>query len=628
MLPHSAINQTPYYSLTGNHPHVEWLRIFGCRYYARKKGDRPHKLDYNTSTGVFLGFTGTAKNVYYYDIDTKHIKTSTHGIFDEANITVPKAERSNASQALIDLGYRQDDDNTAAGQESHSPPIAQIQLLSPASKIPTQGSVLAAGYDVYSTTHCIIQPQTVAKLPLGIAIAPPKGSYVQLHSRSGLASKGIVVYAGVIDPDYRGDIAVLLYNSASTAYTVNPGDRIAQLTFHNISSPVFLQKTKLDITEWADQGFGSTDITDITEQADQGFGSTDITNQMAVPQISQAMTPTPHLQPVDMPYNIFLSQDPFDDVITIAVKDFGAHVTMGMVLYQRNQRNRPRIIDIQPSQPCSRTKKWRSTIKNGYLTQIEEFTITNIADVEAAIQECRTKKLEYINLEVALDIKPTGIHPTEGIPQLFSDQLVVIQQHLQTIRDHHISETQLDHQPQIHSLSTRDEDADMGPTGSPTQNPKDNHNPTKDPTNIKDDTHTNFLAAQHPVLRTLLDINYEVYTDSDPKPTAYPDQQPPEPIRFKWKQIKDDPEWLLSCYQQLDQYEDQDIFDKPQPKPNDANAWPLVWTFLLKPDRKKARCTVDGSKLWRRNMQLGQTYVNSLATDSERLFWAIAAKRA
>jgi hypothetical protein len=171
----------------------------------------------------------------------------------------------------------------------------------------------------------------------------------------------------------------------------------------------------------------------------------------------------------------------------------------------------------------------------------------------------------------------------------------------------------------------------MGPTGSPTGNPKDNHNPTNEPTNIKDDTHTdihhNFLAAQHPVLRTLLDINYEVDTDSNPKPTGHPDQQPPEPIRFKWKQIKDDPEWLLSCYQQLDQYEDQDMFDKPQPKPNDANAWPLVWTFLLKPDRKKARCTVDGSKRWQRNIQLGQTYANSLATDSERLFWAIAAKR-
>jgi hypothetical protein len=159
MLPHSAINQTPYYSIMGNHPHVEWLRVFGCCYYARKKSDRPHKLDYNTSTGIFLGFTGAAKNVYYYDIGTNRIKTSTHGIFDEANIIVPQAERSNASQALIDLGYHQDDDNSAASQECHSPPIAQIQLLSPASKLPTQGSVLAAGYNVYSTTNCIIQPR-------------------------------------------------------------------------------------------------------------------------------------------------------------------------------------------------------------------------------------------------------------------------------------------------------------------------------------------------------------------------------------------------------------------------------------------------------------------------------------
>jgi hypothetical protein len=47
----------------------------------------------------------------------------------------------------------------------------------------------------------------------------------------------------------------------------------------------------------------------------------------------------------------------------------------------------------------------------------------------------------------------------------------------------------------------------------------------------------------------------------------------------------------------------------------------------FKPDCKKARCTIDGSKRWRRNMQLGQIYANSLATDSECLFWAIAAKR-
>jgi deoxyuridine 5'-triphosphate nucleotidohydrolase len=563
--------------------------------------------------------------VYYYDIDTKRIKTSTHGIFDEAYITIPQADRSSASQALIDLGYRQEDD-AAPAQESQAPPVAQILLRTPTAKLPTQGSILAAGYDVYSTVHCVLQPQMVTKVPLDFTLVPRQGTYVQLHSRSGLASKGIIVYAGVIDPDYRGDITVLLYNSGSNAFTVNVGDRIAQLIFHNISTPVLLQEAQLNDTARADQGFGSTGLNSATDD---------------VPQVSQVTAP--QLNPVDMPYNIFLSQDPFDDVITVTVKDFGTHSTMGMILQQCSQRNKPRLVDIQPSQPCSRIKKWRSTIKNGYITQIEEYPISSIDDVKAAISASRTKPLEYIHIEVALDIKPTGIHPVEGIPQLFSDQLSVIQQHLQSIRDHTYTaaSSAIPQQPQVHTITT----------------PPDIHNTL----------FQQFVDTQHPVLHTLLDHNYDMEVDiplaatatsSDlnddiPQPstlnpdptlclTEHPPQHPvelppsppveplppppPEAVRYTWKQIKDDPEWLQACFHQLDQYQDQDMFEKPQPKLVEANAWPLVWTFLQKPDKKKARCTVDGSKRWRRNVKLGHTYANSLATDSERLFWAIAAK--
>ena len=599
MLPHSTTNQTPYYSLTGKHPHVEWLRVFGCRYYAKNTGDRPHKLDYNTSTGVFLGFTGTAKNVYYYDIDTKRIKTSTHGIFDEANITMPQAARSTASQALIDLGYRQDDETKYTNQESQASPIARIQLRTPNATIPTQESPLAVGYDVYSTTHCILPPHEVTKFPLGITIVPPQGSYVQLHSRSGLASKGIVVYAGVIDPDYRGDITVLLYNSTSTTHTINVGDRIAQLIFHNISTPVLLQEDQLDRTGRSDQGFGSTGIN------------------------ASQINRTVELLPYHMPYNIYLSPDPFDDVISIAIQDFGSHDTMGMKLQQCMLRNRPKLIDIMPSQPCSRIKRWRSTIKHGYITQIEEYTINCIDDVKAAISHSRAKQLEYINMEVALDIKPSGIHPVEGIPQLFSDQLHVIQQHLNHIQS----------------------GCDTTTTDTP-QHPKILHLDLKlrKPLNTQvNDTQATiqqlFLAVQNPILRPLLDVTYDNDSSHLPSsdqhqsligPTPHLPQQPPEAVKYTWKQIKHDPEWIQSCYQQLDQYENQDMFDQPQPKPEHATAWPLVWTFIQKPPpdgRKKARCVVDGSKRWRRTVTLGQTYANSLATDSERLFWAIAAKR-
>ncbi|MFN9982997.1 MAG: hypothetical protein ACK53Y_23915, partial [bacterium] len=407
--------------------------MFGCRYYARKKGDRPHKLDYNTSMGVFLGYTGTAKNVYYYDLDTKRIKTSTHGIFDEANITVPQAERSVASQALIALGYKQDEEVMENQNISQAQPIARIQLRSPTATMPTQGSVLAAGYDVYSTVACDIKPQAIQKVPLSITIIPPQGTYIQLHSKRGLASKGIIVYAGVIHPDYRGDITVLLYNSSNVTHSIKPGDRIAQLIFHNIETPVLLQEETLNTTE----------------RTDPGLGNTDQAPPAPIATIHQTIAET--LQPVKMPYNIFLSTDPFDDTLSIMVKDFGSHETMGMVLEQCEHRNRPRLCDILPSQPRSRIKNWRSTIRNGYIIQIEEHITATIDDIKIAIQKSRDLQLPELQIQIALDIKPAGIHPVEGLLQLFVDQLHIIHNHLQDIRMQNLQHLPIVHRTHTHS---------------------------------------------------------------------------------------------------------------------------------------------------------------------------------
>jgi len=251
-------------------------------------------------------------------------------------------------------------------------------------------------------------------------------------------SKGVVVYAKVIDPDYRGNSTVLLYNSTSTAHTVKVGNRIVQLIVHNISTPVLLKEDQLDSTKRLEQGFSST-----------GMNTTDAL------QINRAVDSTPYLQPADMPYNIFLSSNPFVDVITITVKDFGMHDTMGRTLQQCALHNRPKLTNIIPSQPCSHSKKWRSTIKHGYITQIEEYTINNIEDVKTTIRSSWAKQLEYMNMEVALDIKPSGIHPVESILQLFSDQLYVMQQHLQTIQNQYNSATLAStatQKPQIHNL--------------------------------------------------------------------------------------------------------------------------------------------------------------------------------
>ena len=124
-----------------------------------------------------------------------------------------------------------------------------------------------AGAACMDLCACIDQPVTLAAgerqlIPTGIAIALPSAGYVALvFARSGLGIKQGVCLAngvGVIDSDYRGEIGVGLVNLSGEAYTVQPGDRIAQLMVTPVMRPVAVQAETLDETERGDGGFGST----------------------------------------------------------------------------------------------------------------------------------------------------------------------------------------------------------------------------------------------------------------------------------------------------------------------------------------------------------------------------------
>ena len=99
-------------------------------------------------------------------------------------------------------------------------------------------------------------------LPTGVAIALPCADYVALIcARSGLAAKHGITMAngvGVIDSDYRGEIGVGLVNLGDAPYTVQPGDRIAQLMVVPVVQPAVTVVDDLDETERGAGGFGST----------------------------------------------------------------------------------------------------------------------------------------------------------------------------------------------------------------------------------------------------------------------------------------------------------------------------------------------------------------------------------
>ena len=129
---------------------------------------------------------------------------------------------------------------------------------------PFYASAGAAGMDLCACVDeaVTIAPRQIVSLPTGIAIALPSADYVALvFARSGLGIKHGIALAngvGVIDSDYRGEIRVGLVNQSDVPYTIQPGDRVAQLAVVPVVQAQIIPCADLDETERGAGGFGST----------------------------------------------------------------------------------------------------------------------------------------------------------------------------------------------------------------------------------------------------------------------------------------------------------------------------------------------------------------------------------
>jgi len=130
---------------------------------------------------------------------------------------------------------------------------------------PRQQSAGAAGVDLLAalgvTETMTIEPGKRALVPTGMAIALPTGYEAQVRPRSGLAARhGVTVLntPGTIDADYRGEIKVILINLGDAPFTIQRGDRIAQMVVAPVTGIEFDLKESLDATERGAGGFGST----------------------------------------------------------------------------------------------------------------------------------------------------------------------------------------------------------------------------------------------------------------------------------------------------------------------------------------------------------------------------------
>ena len=123
---------------------------------------------------------------------------------------------------------------------------------------PTRATGGSAGLDFYSPADYIIPPHSQLLVPIQIKLQIPLGYYGRLAAKSGLAMlHQLHVGAGVIDPDYTGEIMVLLINTAPRVYNIAKGAPIAQLILKKISIPLLKEVKELPPTIRGAQGCGS-----------------------------------------------------------------------------------------------------------------------------------------------------------------------------------------------------------------------------------------------------------------------------------------------------------------------------------------------------------------------------------
>ena len=139
----------------------------------------------------------------------------------------------------------------------------RVKKLHPDAKLPTYGSESAVGADLYACLdrEVTIQPGEVFWVPTGIALEVPAGCAGLVYARSSMGAKRGLAPAnkvGVIDPDYRGEIRVVLLNHSQQPQILQPCERVAQFVITPVLTPRYEEAEELSDTSRGAGGFGST----------------------------------------------------------------------------------------------------------------------------------------------------------------------------------------------------------------------------------------------------------------------------------------------------------------------------------------------------------------------------------
>lgn len=141
----------------------------------------------------------------------------------------------------------------------------ELKFKSLSGSLPTYATDGASGMDLraFIDEPVILQPMERRLIPTGLFVQIPEGYEGQVRARSGLAIKhgiGLVNSIGTIDSDYRGELKIPMINFGNESFTINNGDRVAQLVIASYERVTPIVVSELDETDRGEGGFGHTGV--------------------------------------------------------------------------------------------------------------------------------------------------------------------------------------------------------------------------------------------------------------------------------------------------------------------------------------------------------------------------------
>jgi dUTP diphosphatase len=144
----------------------------------------------------------------------------------------------------------------------------RFSKLHPEAKLPRRWSPDAVGFDIHALllteygrpTKRVVGPNSTINVPTGLSVEIPRSHFAFVCPRSGLGRHSISVTnaPGIIDPDYRGEICVMVYNGSYVNHWIEHDDRIAQLVIMPVTEIMIQEVETLSETQRSVAGFGST----------------------------------------------------------------------------------------------------------------------------------------------------------------------------------------------------------------------------------------------------------------------------------------------------------------------------------------------------------------------------------